>query len=436
MKKTLLVLVCAILGISTYAQETKTHELSLKEAIDFALTNNRSIKSASLGIEAAEEQKWETTATGLPQINAEVKYQNFLDYPIPDSFIAASPALAFQLPKQQLTPSITLSQLLFDGSYLVALQSSKVFLEISKNAATKTKNQIEVEAIKAYANALLIDESIKITQLNKQALENNLSEIKQIYENGLTEEENVEQLELTLASLQNNLNRLLQLKVTSHNVLKVILSLPQDHTIVLKDTLEKMYLTNSALKKQKFSYFNNIDVKISENNQKAKELLYKLEKSRLLPSLSTFINAGYQGNSQEFTFFDSSQEWFGSILWGVNLKIPIFSSGAGRSRISRAKINWEIAKNELLTTQATVNVEIQNAQTELDFALKNYDNKKKSLALATKIENKNNVKFKEGITSSFELRQAQVQLYSMQQEYLQAIVDIINKKAALQNLNK
>lgn len=438
MKKTPLFFICMFLTLCLYAQSPKTHKLSLKEAIAFALKNNRSIKSATLRIEAAKQQKWETTATGLPQINGKLEYQNYLVYPVPQEALNdPSSPIGFIFPKHKMSPTVTLSQLLFDSSYLVGLQSAKVFLDISKNSETKTKNNIEVEIIKAYANALLVEENLKITQKNKEALINNLKETKQVFKNGMIEEESVEQMELTLASIENNLNRLEQLKKISYNVLKVIFSVTQETSITLTDSLEDIYSKESLTKPNlNHSYFNNIDIKISENNKKSKELLYKLEKAKLLPSLSTYISAGYLGNSNNFTFLNSSQEWFGSVLLGVNLEIPIFSSFASRSKIKRAKINKDIAHNELLTTTATINVNVENAKNELDFAYKNYENKKKSLALATKIETKNNLKFKEGITSSFDLRQAQIQLYNSQQEYLQSISDIINKKAELQNLYK
>lgn len=438
MKKELLLFVCIVMGMSISAQETKTYKLSLQEAINFALENNRSVKNASLNIEAAKQQKWETTAIGLPQINGKLEYQDYLVYPVPEEALNdPSSPIGFIFPKHKMAPTVTLSQLIFDGSYLVGLQSAKVFLEVSKNSETKTKNQIEVETVKAYANALLVEESIKITKKNHEALSKNLAETKQIFENGLLEEESVEQLELTLAAIENNMNRLEQLKDISHNILKILFSIKQENVIELTDSLEMMYNTENEFKeKSDVSYFNNIDIKISENNKKSKELLYKLEKAKLLPSLSTYVSAGYIGNANSFTFLDQSQEWFGSVLLGVNLDIPIFSSFAKRAKIKRAKINRDMADNDLLTIKARIGVDVDNAKTELEFAYKNYDNKKKSLALATKIEKKNSLKFKEGISTSFELRQAQIQLYTAQQEYLQSIVEIINKKAALQNLYK
>jgi outer membrane protein TolC len=59
---------------------------------------------------------------------------------------------------------------------------------------------------------------------------------------------------------------------------------------------------------------------------------------------------------------------------------------------------------------------------------------KNKLNLAERIENKNQIKFTEGLASSFDMTKAQEQLYSAQQNYLQAMLDVINKKATLEKL--
>ena len=49
-------------------------------------------------------------------------------------------------------------------------------------------------------------------------------------------------------------------------------------------------------------------------------------------------------------------------------------------------------------------------------------------------ENKNKIKFKEGVASSFELNEAQRQLYTAQQDYLQSMLNVITSKVELENL--
>jgi outer membrane protein TolC len=162
--------------------------------------------------------------------------------------------------------------------------------------------------------------------------------------------------------------------------------------------------------------------------------LLKLEKSKAIPTLDAFLNGGYSGNNENFRFLKNSQEWFGSSLLGVSMKIPIFSSGMRSAATQRAKINLEKAEDDLTETEQKLKLQIANAKSEYKFAIEDYQNKEDNLGLAERIEQKNQTKFFEGISSSFDLRQAQTQLYTTQQELLQAMLDVINKKAALETV--
>ncbi|GAB1856999.1 TolC family protein [Flavobacteriaceae bacterium MHTCC 0001] len=418
----------------------------MQEAINYALENNRNIKNADLNILAAKHQVWETTALGLPQINGKVDYSIYLRTPsfeMPASEPNPNPEgeqfnlLSVLFPKHNLTPSITLNQLIFDGGYLVGLQSNKVFLAISENAKDKTTNEVENSVVNAYNNALLTKESIEITKNNIAVLKLNLEETTKIFDNGLTEEEDVEQLQLTLNSLEITLNNLEALFDISKGYVKVLLGLDPNSPIELTDTLSGLIDENINLNliSDEHSITNNIDYKIAENEAVSKELEYKLEKSEQLPKINAFASANYLGYSDSFSnYFRSEQEWLFTSLAGVSITFPIFSSGGGKAKRQRARVEWDIAENNLKIKEDQLLLDFKNAKTEYNLAIETFQNQKKNLALAEKIERKNTVKFKEGIASSFDLRQAQTQLYSSQQEYLQSIIDVINKKANLKNL--
>ncbi|GAL66073.1 outer membrane efflux protein precursor [Jejuia pallidilutea] len=100
----------------------------------------------------------------------------------------------------------------------------------------------------------------------------------------------------------------------------------------------------------------------------------------------------------------------------------------------RARINLEKAKDALTETEQQLKLQIASAKSDYQFAIEDYENKKQNLNLAERIEKKNQIKFSEGIASSFELRQAQTQLYTAQQEFLQSMLDVINKKATLETV--
>ena len=190
MKKTILFVIAILLSINLSAQESIT--LSLEEAIDYAIENSYSAINASRDIEAAKKKKWETTTIGLPQISATIDYQNWIKQQvslIPAKFFGGVEGefteVAFGT-KQNMSATATLNQLIFDGSYLVGLQSAKTYLQISENAKEKTDLGIREAVINAYGNVLLSEESILILEKNVVTLEKNLKETNQIYLNGLT----------------------------------------------------------------------------------------------------------------------------------------------------------------------------------------------------------------------------------------------------------
>lgn len=463
MKNKHFVLCLFLLYSVLFSAQSSTQSFSLKEAIDYALAHNTSAKNAVRDIEAAKQQKWETTASGLPQINAGIDYQNFLKQQVsvvPNAFFdnrqgvintveeffnlqangSPQPLDGFSEiifgTKQNVNASATLTQLIFDGSYLVGLQSAKVFLEISKNAKAKTDLEIRKRVIDAYGNVLLAEETVNILKRNIEVLEKNVTETTKIYENGLGDEESVEQLQITLSGVKSSLNNTRRLKTLAYQMFNLTIGKPIDETSVLTDNLENLTTQhiNLELLNKEASVENTLDFKIAENDTKAKTLLLKLEKSKALPSLSGFLNGGYLGFSDSFTFLDKEQIWSGFSAFGFSLNLPLFSSGKRSAATQRARINLEKSKDLLSETEQKLKLEVAAAKSDYQFVVEDYENKKQNLNLAERIEKKNQTKYYEGIASSFELRQAQTQLYKAQQEFLQAMLDVINKKATLETV--
>lgn len=419
------------------AQEQKeSYSFSLKQAIEHAIQNNYSVLNANRDIEAAKQKKWETTTIGLPQINGAVGYQN--NFKLQTNIIdfgGVPTALTFGT-KHNMNASATLSQLIFDGSYLVGLQSAKTYLKISENAKVKTAQEIKEIVINSYGNVLLADESILILQKNKGILEKTLSDTKEIYKNGLIEEENVEQLQITLSSINSSLENVKRQKTIANDMMKLLLGINLDEELKLTDKLDNLTQSNVdlAILKEEFNVTNNIDYQIGQNLQTSKELLLKLEKSKALPSLGAAVNFGYNSFGNEFNFLNQDQKWFNYSNLGINLNVPIFSSFGRSSRTQQAKIALEQAKTQLTETEQKLKLQFEKAKSDYEFSLEQLTTSKNNLNLAERIENKNQIKFTEGLASSFDLTKAQEQLYSAQQNYLQAMLDVINKKATLEKL--
>ena len=435
------ILILCCLG-SGYAQQQKSYTFSLQEAVEFALDSSYTAINAQRDVVAALKQKWETTATGLPQISASVDYQNQLKQPvtlIPAEFSGGEPGtftpVVFGVP-QTMNASATLNQLIFDGSYIVALQAAKTFLEHSQNYEEKTASVVRKEVISAYGNVLLAEENIEILERNLSTLDKNLNETTQLFKNGFSEEEDVEQLQITKANVEIQLKNAERVLNLSRHLLNATLGIPVETTVTLTDKLDGLILTstNLSLLQEDLTLDSNVDYKIAFNLTEQRRLELKREKYNALPTLSAFVNYGTQANSNTFTFLDSDQQWFQSSVLGVSLQVPIFSSLQRSAKAQRAEIAYDQAKTDLEQTVQQIKLEAKSAKNDYQFAIEKYENAQKNLQLAERIENKNQVKFFEGISSSFELRQAQTQLYTAQQEYLQSMLDVINKKAELERV--
>ena len=423
-----------------FSQE-KTNSFSLDEAINYAIKNNYNAKTAVNNIAAAHQKRWETTTIGLPKVEANVDYQNWLKQQItllPAEITGGVPGTFVPLTfgtKQNVNAAITLKQLIFDGSYLVGLQSAKTYLKISEQAKEKTELSIREAVINAYGNVLVAEKSIEILKGNLSILEKNLSDTKKIYENGLNEEEDVEQLQITLSTVKSQFNRTKRLKGIGYKMLNLSLGIAIQNKIILTDNLESLIDTHidlDLLSKQ-FSLDNHVDFKIATNNREGQRLLLLLEKSKALPTLKAFVNFGYAGNSDSFDFFKSQQTWYNSSLMGVSLKIPLFSSFERRSKTQQAKIELENSDIKLEEIKQQLNLVVTSAKSDYQFSIEQYTTAKQNLKLAERIEKKQQIKFFEGVSTSFDLSQAQNQLYTQQQNYIQSMLEVIAKKSALEN---
>jgi len=222
----------------------------------------------------------------------------------------------------------------------------------------------------------------------------------------------------------------------AYKMLKITLGLEINDNLTLTETLDNLALSNLdlAITKNEFVVDSNVNYQMALNFQEQRELELKLQKSKALPSLGANVNFGYNSFSNEFTFFTANQKWNNFSNLGIGLNIPIFSSLARSSKTQQAKIALDQAKTQLTEAEQKLKLQYAVAKSEYEFSIEEFANEKSNLNLAERIEKKQQIKFTEGLSSSFDLNDAQRQLYSAQQKYLQSMVSIINKKAALEKV--
>ena len=444
MKQKILIALLLFTSLLNAQDAPKSYSFSLNQAVEHALINNYKSINASRDIESAKQRKLETTAAGLPQINAGLDYsKNFIFTQQGVTGNAFNPGgdpnsistIAFGT-KNSLNSRLTLSQLIFNGSYIVALQDSKTYLQFYQNSKIKTDNEIREMVTNYYGNVLLAEESSAILEKNKTALQKTLFEAQETYKNGFIEEETMEQLQITLASITSSLSNATRLVDISKKILNITVGLDINDHLILTEKLDVLTVKNVDLNFENtdFDVTNTIDYQIAENFKEQRRLEYKLQKATYLPSLAANANFGYNAFSNDFSFTNQNQKWNNYSNLGVSLNVPVFSSFGKKAKNQQAKIAYQQAKTQLTEAEQMLKLQHSSAKSNYEYAIEQYATSKSNLKLAERIENKQQIKFKEGLSTSFEFTEAQRQLYAAQQNYLQSMIEVINKKTALDKI--
>lgn len=438
-KKIILSLFISGTSAVSYAQES--FSFSLQEAQDYAIKHNYQNQNAIKDIEIAKKKVWETTAIGLPQVNAEGQIQRFIDIPT-----QVAPANAFNplAPEGELATfqfglnynnsvGISASQLIFDGSYIVGLQAAKTYKELSINSQAKTEIELKDAVAQAYYTVLATEKNVVVLKNSLEATQKMLTETKALYREGLTEEQNVDQLELNVNALQTNFEIAEDQRDFAKKLLNIQLGLPIETQVTLTEQLDNLVTTNqNSLADKKFSAENHIDYELTVTNMKLSQLNLRKEKYSFLPTLSAFFSHQQQNFGNELDVFSGDARWFPATIVGLNLKLPILTSGARLSKVSQAKIEFEKMENTAKEVEQNLKYQAELAASNFDTAKETFDNQKDNLALAQKIYDKTVKKYDAGIASSLELTQAQNQLLSAEGNYIKAVLDLLNARSALE----
>ncbi len=438
MRKLLLILFISNICYS----QSEVVSLSIEDAVKYGIENNRNLKNAEREIQMAYQERWKTIAIGLPNVSLDLNYLNNLELPtslIPAEFFGGNKGDFSEIQfgtEQTAIGSVRMEQLLFDGSWLVGLEYSKIFLATSENFYEKTLMEVREGIVKLYSLVATLNEGISLLENNLENFKKDLNEVNELYKNGFQEKENVEQIRITLAQAELSLLQAIKTRDNQINLLKLVLGININDELVLVTSLDD-FIGNNVVFGNSFEDFDkdkNVDIKISQNMFDTKRIEYKLEKSKQLPKISGFVSGTYTGYNNEFNFTDKSQSWFGSSVVGVNLEIPLFNANRMNVSSQKAKIAMEQARANLEEQEEKTQAEVIQKLNDYQLANKSLSVNEQNMNLAISIEDKNSIKFFEGLVSSFELRQAQIQLLDSQQKYLNSVIELISIKTELETL--
>ncbi|WP_083631250.1 TolC family protein [Labilibacter marinus] len=384
--------------------QNDTLEVSMNQAMAYATEFGYQSINARTDIEIAKRKVRETLAIGLPQVNASGFLNSNLR--IQENQIQFGDTTTIRTKfGTKLNSSIggRVDQLLFDGSYLVGLQASKVYVQLSENAKQKTDIQIKEAVANAYFLVLLARANIDEFKANYEVINKTLKDTKIYYENGLVEETDVDQvrlMEIETRRLYSNAQRQLEIAMA---VLKFSMGVDIDNGIRLSDKISDILLTIPNDPSSTTNIQSHIDYRILATQIDIQGLDIKNQKAQAMPKLNAFANYDYSWFGDEFSQLVNTD----AAAIGVSLNIPIFSSGMRSSQLKQKKLELKKLEVDRQMLEQDLRMTVLVASTNLSNAKEEFESAIESKNISSKIYDKSLIKFKNGLLNSLDLSQVE-----------------------------
>lgn len=424
---------------------------TLKEAIEYAMSNSVLVKNSKIDVEEARAKVGETRGLGLPQIDAQfqvihnIEIQRVILENDPGPFFnptlaqGAVVAFPFQL-RNNGAATLNANQLLFDGSYLVGLKAANTYKQLSEKQLRQTREQVFENVQKAYYTALISKERAQLIRLNVARVDSFFRNTKALYDAGLAEKLDVDRLEVQLNNLLVEQDRFEALVMLSLNLLKFQMNYPLEQELILAEKLEEMQFNTSGLDDQVITYSSRIDYAILQTQRDLARLDMQNRQAAYLPKLYAFATYGFNPGASRLTnLFEFDTRWIDYSFVGVQLRMNLFTGFTQKYRVQQARLAVQKAEQSFKLLESSILVETEQARINMRTAVKTLESQKRNVSLAEEVARVTKVKYKEGVGSSLEvtdaenaLRQAQVNYFAAIYDALVADVDLKKAKGLLE----
>jgi outer membrane protein TolC len=413
-------------------------KISLKEAQDYALSYNKSIKSAKYDLESAKLGVWELTSALLPNVSASggiidnLKLRTFL---MPGTFFGDTSGRYYPVrfgTQYNTNAGITANLILFNAPVYVGIQTTKLASKMAEMNVKKTEIDIVESVANAYYLILVSEESLRIIDENIKVLNELLRSTKAMLSVGMAESTDVDQMQSNVTMMENTRSSMERTIEVNYNLLRLLLGVQAETKITLSQTLKSITadINVETLFSREFDYKKNIGYQLLESQEKMSALALKSKKASVLPVLAGYYSYSKEGQGEEIFH----QQYFPTSMLGLQISIPLFASGERYTAIKRAKIDLLKASNtkNMLTDQLL----LQEKQLKYNLISANlqYKSQKENIEVARRVYTSTENKFRQGMASSLDLTQANSLYLQAENSYISALMNLLQTKVALDKL--
>ena len=399
-----------------------TLNLSLSEAQDYAVETNRSLRNASLAVQKAYAQRWQTIASMLPQVDLSWSFTSMMGY---EMNFGGMPIAMNDNGTLGVTASVGINGQAIVGALLnnVAIDMQQLNLQISED-------NLRANIKTSYASVLVLQNVVELLNTSLANIERMAEMTQRSVDVGAAEQTTADLIKVRANTLKNNINANLRSTQLALNALKVLLDVPAETELVLTSTLDDFLSADAVLTLlgNDFILENNLSYQLLEKNVDIAKKNVHMAGWAYGPTVALayqYSEKSYFGKSEGFNMTPPN-------AISLNVSMPLWSSGKRAAGVVEKKIALEEARNTFAETANNLGIQNEQLRYNLQNGYETYINEKDNMAVTQRVFESTTNKFNQGAASNLDLVNASNDLITAQSSYVQAVLTLVNAQVELE----
>ena len=411
---------------SQFGMAQSTLRLSLSEAQQYAEEHNYTLQNASLEVQNAEANRWQTISTMLPQVSAGFDYQNMLGYELEFA------GTGMKIP---MNPNGTLNiqaAVAVTGQQIVGTQLNKMAIEMADISKKKNIQTIRANVKSSYTSILVMEETVVLLDSSMANMERLLKTTQDAVDAGAAEQISADKLSVQVASMRNSITSTRRTLNVLYNSLLLQLGADVNTHLELTTTVEELLNINeiSQLGQRQFDIEKNYDYQLLKENEQLSKKQITLAWMNITPTISAYYQYSYK------TYFGkaSGMNMTPPNVVGISISQPIFKSGNVAAQVKSARIAYQETLNSKQQAEDGLNVQYNQLCYDLASAIDSYTTQKDNLDVTKRVFDNTLEKFKYGMATNIDVTNSSTDIITAQSNYIQAVLSVVNAEVALENM--
>lgn len=410
-----------------------TLNLSLEEAQDYAVNQNRSLKNADLAVQKAYAQRWQTIASMLPSVDMSWAFQSMMGYEM-EMRTGKNPITGEEMVTKIAMPDngtlgITAS-IGINGQAIVGALLNNIAIDMQRLNLEQSEDNLRANVKSSYASVLVLEDVVKLLDSSLKNIEELAVMTQRSVEVGAAEQTQADQILVRVNTLKNNINANKRSTQLAINALKVLLNVPVETELTLTTPLGDLLSPEAvlALLGREFNIANNLSYQTLAKNVELAKTNVHMAGWAYGPT----VGVGYQYSKKDYFGGKAGFNMTPPNALSVQVSMPLWSSGKRAAGVVEKKIALEEARNTFAETTDNLGIQNEQLRYNLQNAYETFTNEQENMSVTQRVFDNTSLKFQQGVASNLELVNASNDLITAQSTYVQAVLNLVNAEVELE----